>query len=45
MYAKKFSDEKIVKNINILAEVDRKYKKFYLKDEDIPYELIKILEK
>jgi len=44
-YTKQFSDEEIKKIINHLAEIDRKYKKFLFKDEDIPYEILKILEK
>jgi DNA polymerase III delta subunit len=45
MYTKKFNDEEIKRAINYLAEIDRKYKKFLLKEEDVPYEILKILEK
>jgi len=44
-YTKKFNEEEIKKIINNLAEIDRKYKKFLLKEEDIYYEILKILEK
>ena len=44
-YVNKFSEEEIKRTINYLAEIDRKYKKFLLKEEDIHYELLKILEK
>lgn len=42
--SKNIKEAEIKKIIQVLAEIDRKYKKFFLKDEEIIYELIKHLK-
>jgi len=43
LYSKKFDDADILKIIKILSDLDRKYKKFMIKENDFIYELINVL--
>lgn len=38
--AKKISEEKIIKFINLISDLDRKYKKFLISENDIIYQLV-----
>ncbi|MEM5875662.1 MAG: hypothetical protein QXX45_03805 [Candidatus Aenigmatarchaeota archaeon] len=44
-YSKKISEEEIKKILQTLSDLDRKYKKFILKEEDFVYEFTKTFQK
>lgn len=43
-YSKKITEDEIKRIIRLLSEIDRKYKKFILKDKDLVYEIAKIFK-